>query len=81
MPIINRDLSAEKDGVPGYRVRLRRDYVEFLVSAPAHSATEAPKPANSSTAAKKSTSTSKKNATPAAKTNKTVAQKPKTKKS
>ncbi|MCC6215636.1 MAG: PilZ domain-containing protein [Polyangiaceae bacterium] len=24
-----------RDGVPGYRVRLRRDYVEFLISAPA----------------------------------------------
>ena len=67
-----------KDGVPGYRVRLRRDYVEFLVSAAAHSATEAAKSANSSTGAKKSTS--KKNATPAAKPNKNVAQKPKVKK-
>jgi hypothetical protein len=67
-----------RDGVPGYRVRLRRDYVEFLVSAAAHSAPEASKPANSSTGAKKSTS--KKNATPAGKTNKSVAQKPKVKK-
>ena len=26
-----------KDGVPGYRVRLRKDYVEFLISAPVKS--------------------------------------------
>ena len=25
---------AFRDGVPGYRVRLRRDYVELLISAP-----------------------------------------------
>jgi hypothetical protein len=43
-----------RDGVPGYRVRLRRDSVEFLVSAPAHSASGATK-TNASTAAKKST--------------------------
>jgi hypothetical protein len=72
-----------KDGVPGYRVRLRRDYVEFLVSAPAHPAAESSKSANSSTAVKKSTPTApaKKNATPSEKANKNVAQKPKTKKS
>jgi hypothetical protein len=23
-----------KDGIPGYRVRLKKDYVEFLISAP-----------------------------------------------
>jgi hypothetical protein len=42
-----------KDGVPGYRVRLRRDYIEFLVSAPTKSEEiagklpEAKKPAKS----------------------------------
>ena len=67
-----------KDGVPGYRVRLRRDYVEFLISAAAHSASDAAvKSANSSTAAKKS-STVKKGA-PATKP-KPLANKPNAKK-
>jgi hypothetical protein len=72
-----------KDGVPGYRVRLRRDYVEFLVSAPAHSAMETSKNGNFSTGAKKGTpaAPTKKNAPPNDKANKNVAQKPKAKKS
>ncbi len=32
-----------RDGVPGYRVRLRHDYVEFLISAPRKSSTSSTK--------------------------------------
>lgn len=50
-----------KDGVPGYRVRLRRDFVEFLVSAPEEKSTSKPsKTGADSKSAKKTSSRSDK---------------------
>jgi hypothetical protein len=38
-----------RNGVPGYRVRLRKDYVEFLISADEKSATQASEPESGGT--------------------------------